>query len=109
MLQFIGSPRIMASSSNLVNNLSKGLHKIKCKLEHDDKIWETYRIKCKHCDCFLEYTNFKDDLVEYKFLSCSKSYQRKFDEKLKERYFNTYRFSSKKVFMLVNIWMIGKN
>ena len=100
MLQFIGSPRIMASSSNLVNNLSKGLHKI---------IWETYRIKCKHCDCFLEYTNFKDDLVEYKFLSCSKSYQRKFDEKLKERYFNTYRFSSKKVFMLVNIWMIGKN
>ena len=28
----------MASSlSNLVNNLSEGLHRIKCKLGHDDK------------------------------------------------------------------------
>ena len=28
----------MASSlSKLVNNLSKGLHRVKCKLEHDDK------------------------------------------------------------------------
>ena len=24
--------------------------------------------KYKGCDCFLEYTNFKDDLTEYKFL-----------------------------------------
>ena len=53
----------MASSSNLVNNLSKGLHRIKCKLEHDKK-WETCIIKYRHCDCFLEYTNFKDNLVE---------------------------------------------
>ena len=36
ILQFIDSARFMASSlSNLVNNLSKGLHRIKCeKLEH---------------------------------------------------------------------------
>ena len=27
--------------SNLVNNLSEGLHGIKCKLEHDDKKCET--------------------------------------------------------------------
>ena len=39
--------------------------------------------KFKYCDCFVEYTNFKDDLSEYKFLRCNKSYQRKFDEKLK--------------------------
>ena len=26
-----------SSLSNLVNNLSEGLHRIKCKLEHDDK------------------------------------------------------------------------
>ena len=29
--------------SNLVNNLSKGIHKIKCKYEHDDEKCETCR------------------------------------------------------------------
>ena len=51
------------------------------------------RIRYKHCDCFLEYENFKDDLIEYKFLCCKKNYQNKFDEKLKEILFNTYKFS----------------
>ena len=32
--------------------------------------------------------NFKDDLIEYKCLHCNKNYQHKFDEKLKERFFN---------------------
>ena len=37
-LQFIDSARFMASSlSNLVNNLSEGIHRIKCKYRHDDK------------------------------------------------------------------------
>ena len=36
---------------------------------------ETCRIKYKYWDCFLEYTNFKDDLIEYKCLCCNKSYQ----------------------------------
>ena len=75
-----------SSLSNLVNNLSEGIHKIKCK-------YETCEIEDKNCDCFLEYTNFKDDLLEYKCLCRNKNYQQKFDEKLKERYFNTYRFS----------------
>ena len=66
----------MASAlSNLVNNLSEGLHRIKCKLGHGDKKCKTCGIKYKHCDCFLEYTNFKDDLIEYKCLSCNKIYQ----------------------------------
>ena len=26
---------------------------------------ETYGIKYKGCDCFLEYTNFKDNFIEY--------------------------------------------
>ena len=51
------------------------------------------RIKYKRCDCFLEYTNLKDDLIQYKCLSCSKSYQRKLDGKLKELFFNKYKFS----------------
>ena len=38
--------------------------------------------------------NFKDDLIKYKCLLCSKNCQRNFDEKLKERFFNTYKFSN---------------
>ena len=55
MLQFFDSARFMLSSlSNLVNNLSEGIHKIDCKYEHDDK-------KCHNIN-----------------------YQEKFDEKLKK-------------------------
>ena len=37
-LQFIDMTRFMASSlSNLVNNLSDEIHRIKCKYGHDDK------------------------------------------------------------------------
>ena len=85
----------MANSlSNLVNNLSEGLYRIKCKLGHDDKKCKTCEIKYKYCECFLEYTNFKDGLIEYKCLVCNKNCQTKFDEKLKERFFNTYKFSN---------------
>ena len=53
---------------------------------------ENCRIKYKYFDCFLEHINFKDDLIEYKCLCRNKNYQQKFDEKLKERFFNTYKF-----------------
>ena len=85
----------MASSlSNLVNNLSEGIRKVKCKYRQDDEKCETCRIKYKNCECFLEKTNFKDDLIGYKCLCCNKSYQKKFDEKLKKRFFNTHKFSN---------------
>ena len=90
ILQFIDSAKFVASSlSNLVNN-----YRIKCKFGHDDKKCETYRIKYNYCNCFLEFTNFKDDLIEYKCLCCNKNYQYKFDEKLKKQFFNTYKFSN---------------
>ena len=77
----------MASSlSNLVNNLSEGIHKIKCKYRHNNKKCETCAITYEVCDCFLEYTN-------YKCLRCNKNYDQKFNKKLKERFFNTYKFS----------------
>ena len=67
MLQFIDSKRFMPSSlSNIFKN-------------HNKK-YKICRIKYKYCDCFLEYTNFKDDLIEYKCLCCNKNYQQKFDE-----------------------------
>ena len=79
------------SLSNLVDNPSEGIHRIKCKYGRDDKKCKTCGIKYKYCDCFLEYTNFEDDLIEYKCLICNKNYRREFDEKLKERFFNTYK------------------
>ena len=69
----------MASSlSNLVDNLTEGIHKI----------------KCKDCDCFLEYESVKDNLIKYKCLSCNKVYSNKIDEELKKRSKNTFKFSN---------------
>ena len=62
-------------------------------MKHDCKKCETCGIKYNHCDCFLKYTNFKDDLIKSKCLSCYES-RRKFDKKLIEILFNTYKFSN---------------
>ena len=51
------------SVSNIVDNCFVGIHRIKCKFGHDDKNCGTCGIKYKHCDCLLEYTNFKDGLI----------------------------------------------
>ena len=120
ILQFIHSTRFMASSlSNLINNLSEGIHKIKYTYRHDDKKCETCRIKYKYCDCFLEYTSIKDDLVEYKCLCCNRNYQQKFDEKLRNDFLIHTHFLTTiiislfyccgQVLVLMNMWMIGKN
>ena len=54
-LKFIDNARFMASLfSNLVDNLTEGIH----------------RIKCKYCDCFIEYETVKDNLIKYQCLSC---------------------------------------
>ena len=61
-LQFVDNARFMArfdNKSNLVNSLTKGIHKIKCKSENDNKICETCRIKNKDFVRFPECTNFK--------------------------------------------------
>ena len=44
-----------SSLSNLVDNLAEKIYKIKCKV----------------CDCFLEYESVKDNLAKYKCLSCN--------------------------------------
>ena len=73
---------------NIVNNLSEGIHRINCKLGLDDKKCETCGIKYKYCNCFLEYKNLADGLIEYRYSCCNKNYQHKFDEKLKDCFFN---------------------
>ena len=83
-MQFIdGSTFIATSSSNPVSDLSDGIHRIKFKFRYDDQKCETCRIKYRYCDCFLECTNFKGDLIKHKWLICNKNCQIKFDEKLK--------------------------
>ena len=70
----IESAKFMASSlSNLVNNLSEGIYRIKCKFGHDDEICEACGIKYKYCNSFLEYTNFNYDLIKCKRLCCNKN------------------------------------
>ena len=62
-----------ASLSNPVDNLTEGIRKI----------------KCKGCDCLLEYESVKENLIKYKCLSCDKDYSNKIDEELKNRFKNT--------------------
>ena len=78
-MKFIDSARFMETSlPNLVDNLTEEIHKI----------------KCKDCDCFLEYESIKDNLIEYKCLSYDKDHSNKIDEELKKRLKNTFNFSN---------------
>ena len=81
-------------ASSLSSFASEGIHKIKSNDGYSDKKYEICRIKYKNCDRFLEDTNFKDNLIEYKYLYCNKNYQQKFHEKLKEQCFNTCKYSN---------------
>ena len=75
-IKFNDSTRLMATSLlNLVDNLTEGIHKI----------------KCKDCDCFLEYKSVKHNLIKNKDLSV-KIIQTKFDEGLKKRFKNAFKF-----------------
>ena len=83
----------MASSlSNIISDLAEGI-------QMNDKKYETFGIKYIDYNCFLEYTNFEDNLIEYKCLCCNKNYQKKFDENLKKNFFNTYKFSNHNINM----------
>ena len=61
----------------LVDNLTKEIHKI----------------KCKDCDCFLKYQSVKDNSIKYNCLSYNKNYSNKIDE-LKKRFRNTFKLSN---------------
>ena len=42
----------------------------------------------------LPWIHNKDDLILYKFLSCSRNYQKKFDENLKKQFANAQKLSN---------------
>ena len=69
---------MVTSLSNLVDNLTEGIHKI----------------KCKDCDCFLEYESVKENSIKYKCRSYNKNYSNKTTEELKRKFKNTYQFSN---------------
>ena len=91
-IKFIDSMQFMATSlSNLVDNLTEGIHKI----------------RCKDCNYFLEYesqsnrvsliVSVKNSLIKYKCLSCNKDYSTKFNKELKKKLKNWERFNEKKL------------
>ena len=49
--------------SNFVNTLAEGIHKIKWKNGQDDKKCVTCGTTYKVYGCFLEYKNFRDNLI----------------------------------------------
>ena len=51
------------SLPNLVNNLGEKIRKVDFKYVRDDKKCETCGIKYKDCNWFLEYANFKNNLL----------------------------------------------
>ena len=61
-------------------------------------------IKYKDCECCLEYSNVKDDLIQCKYLCCNRNYQSKFHGNLIRRYTNTYKSFNQdisKIFILL--------
>ena len=80
---------VTSSLSNIVDNLAKGIHKIKCKYGHYDKKCETCGIKYKDSKCCLKYINVKKSLIECKCFCCKKNCQKTFNENLKERFADT--------------------
>ena len=78
-INFIDSARFMATSlSSLVDNLTEGIHKV----------------KCKDCDYFLQYKSVKGNSIKYKCLSCNRDYSNKTDEELTKRFKNIFKFSN---------------
>ena len=60
ILQFIDSTRIMASSlSNLANNLSEGIHKIKCKYGQAGKNVKLVELNISTVTAFLNIEALK--------------------------------------------------
>ena len=76
-IKFIDSCRFMSTSlSNLVSNLSDGLHNDRC-------------IDCKSC---LDYMATKDEQLIFRSFRCKKNYEKNFNKELIQRFANTCEF-----------------
>ena len=78
-IKFIDSAGFVANLlSSLLDNFTEGIHEI----------------KCKDCDCSLEYESVKKNSIKYKCLSCKKNHLNKIDVELKKRFKNTFKSSN---------------
>ena len=60
-----------------------------------------YKVKCKDCDCLLEYESVKDNLIKYKCLCCNKDDSNKIDEKLKKWFKIIFQFSNNDIIKFI--------
>ena len=72
---------MLSSLPNLIDNLNKGIHKI----------------KCKDCNCFFEYETVKYHLIKHECLFCNKDYSNKLKQELKNKFKNTFKFSNNEI------------
>ena len=76
-IKFIDSFRFMSSSlSNLVDNLSEGLHSYKCT---------DYK-------SYLDYITTKDEQLIFRCFECKKNCEKDFNKELIKRFANIYEF-----------------
>ena len=64
-------------------------------------------IKCKDCDCFLEYESDQNNLIRYKCLFCNKYYSNKINGELKMWFKNTFKFSNNDINKLILLLIKG--
>ena len=65
-----------SSFSNLGDNLSEGLHSVKCT-------------NCKSC---YDYMTTKDEKLIFRCFECKKNYEKDFSKELIKRFANIYEF-----------------
>ena len=76
-IKFIDSFRFMSTSlSNLVTNLSEGVH----------------NDKCRDYKSYLDYMSIKNKKFIFRCFECKKNYEKEFNKKLIKRFANIYKF-----------------
>ena len=75
-----------SSLLNLVDNLSDGLH----------------NIKCTDCKSYLEYISIEEDeLLIFNCQKCSKNHKKHFNKELINKFANTYEFSNRDIIKFI--------
>ena len=96
--------RLSASLNRIASKQNEDFYSLNClhsfRTENQilsnlvDNLFKIHKIKCKYCDCFLEYESFKDNLIKYKWLSFNNDYSNKINEEFKKRFKSTFKFSN---------------